>query len=296
MRAFAGTFHRNRQGDWVKCITEGGKPCSRHCGGEHVKGADLEEALASYYDSRAPHGLHVGTDAIIHHVDASQDVADIARLAFPDTPLSDDDTALSDSADEAWNAMTPDERNAVLDYTDAMYKPVTEYLCNPDAAKDARLDEYVDTLHSALDRNSLSSDGIVFRRRFAGRDGLGERDIEERSCYDAVRDDGVTTKPNFSSTTTRPYAIGVGSHDDDHANATSYVIKVPKGTNGMYVNNYSYHRDEYEFLLNDHTRYRVVGIYERGTLHTDEEGRESWDVPPIIALEALPAAHGKERA
>ena len=50
MRKFAGTFHRNAHGDWVKCMTEGGMPCSRHAGGEHIAGADLESALATLHE------------------------------------------------------------------------------------------------------------------------------------------------------------------------------------------------------------------------------------------------------
>jgi hypothetical protein len=49
MKKFAGTFHKNKQGDWARCITEGGRPCSRHTAGEHIKGANLEEALETLH-------------------------------------------------------------------------------------------------------------------------------------------------------------------------------------------------------------------------------------------------------
>lgn len=298
MRKFAGTFHRNGHDEWVACMTEDGRPCSRHAGGEHIKGATLEDALTAYYATIFTGGYHEDMDAAdyIHIVDADVDIHDVARMAFPEVERSDDDTGLSRAADEAWNGMDDDQRGAVLDYTDHMFEPVSRYLTQSDERPDAAMDGYIHTLHTALDSCSTDDDMVVYRRRFSSHDHERERDAEELLMYDAIEHgDGTVVKTNFNSTTTRPDAIGVGAVGGNaKSNDTAYVIRIPKGTSGMYVNDYSYHRDEYEFLVDKGMRYRVVGIYERGVLYDDGDGHESWDVPPIIALEVVPPSRTVE--
>ena len=129
---------------------------------------------------------------------------------------------------------------------------------------------------------------VVYRTRFMS--GNSGRSREEMACYEALNDgDGMMVRTNFNSTSIDCDNAGIGNGLSGLPVEcrTQYVIKVPKGTPGMYVNDYSYHRDEYEFLMDRGMRYRVVGIYERGVLY-DGDGHESWDVPPIIALEVVP--------
>lgn len=297
MRAFAGTFHRNRRGDWVKCVTEGGKPCSRHSGGEHIRGADLEEALENLHANDDVHGLQKN-GTLIHHVSSDTTVESLAQQIFPDTPSAIDIShELLDDAERAFNAMTDTQVQSVSDYTDSMFTTANKYLnTNVDTGRktmDAQtysevygdyhsLEGYVDNLHEAIGKSEAPRDMLVYRSRFMG--SMSSRSKEEESYYDAIEygDDSIV-RANFNSTSAD--ADNDVSNGADDASRTQYIIKVPAGTNGLYIRDHSYHPDENEYLIDRGYRYRIVGIYERGTLDA-EEG--TWDIAPIIALEIMP--------
>jgi hypothetical protein len=307
MRAFAGTFHRNKKGDWVKCVTEGGRPCSRHCGGEHIKGANLEEALKNLH-ADDEFGLSSvdssvePTGNVIHH-DEHATLDSVRGTMFPGVPSSNDLTdGLQRQFDEMWDGLTPEARDDISFYTLDGFEDINDYLRASDAHERHRMEDTyndvfhesleskVDNIHEAISNVRTKRDMVVYRCRFVGKDDsingllLNGRSGEEKACYDALSDDGVFMKTNFGSTTTD----GGGMKDNWHLSdrSTQYVIKVPKGSPGIYVESMSNVKGEREFLMDCNTKYRVVGIYERGHLN-DGPDDDNWDKAPIVALEVV---------
>ena len=299
MRTFAGTFHRNRHGDWVKCMTEGGRPCSRHAGGGHIAGADLEAALATLHEDDAV-GMSL---APIDHVRCSVKASDIAGEVFPDTVSGDAMTHdLLEMMKASVDSMDPVDFEAMVEYTDSMFSTTTRYLSGDgvDSSKSMDdetrlavygdyhdLDGFVGAVHRAVSGCEAPHDMVVYRTRFMS--GASGRSREEMACYEALNDgDGMMVRTNFNSTSIDcdNAAIGNGLSGLPVEGRTQYVIKVPKGTRGAYLEPYSYHGDEHEFLIDKGYSYKVVGIYERGTLDDGD-----WDYAPIIALEIVPGHH-----
>lgn len=206
------------------------------------------------------------------------------------------------------DSMDPVDFEAMVEYTDSMFSTTTRYLSGDgvDSSKSMDdetrlavygdyhdLDGFVGSVHRAVSGCEAPHDMVVYRTRFMS--GSSGRSREEMACYEALQDgDGMMMKTNFNSTSI--------DHDNAGINnalfalpvegRTQYVIKVPKGTKGAYLEPYSYHEDEHEFLIDKGYSYKVVGIYERGTL--DDEDSGDWDYAPIIALEIVPRQHTSE--
>jgi G:T/U-mismatch repair DNA glycosylase len=407
MKKFAGTFHQNKQGDWVKCITEGGKPCSRHASGEHIKGTNLEEALETLHedddfgledslpsvvehaynkpesstvessvkeekqpakkpkkktlhkeksqkkpaiskntgmnsisslkvdpkkhqemldelieeDSARQPGTthHMGKKGMLeyktsgvrekhyqnlmravdmnkpsgikssalYHMDKNATIESVSHEIFPDVQETSSIKAhLEQQSAETWEKMTKDERKAIHSYTGNHYSSMNSRLMNgtsSDFVDMEELDKSINDMEEGLKKSVTDEDMLVYRCRFMNKhDG---RSLEETAYYDAVsHGDGSLTRANFCSTTLSPSAETIGYEGFDNA----YVIKVPKGTHGFYVNERSYHESEDEFILDKGLKYKVVGIYERSELQTNEYGVQKWFKAPIIALEIVP--------
>lgn len=431
MKKFAGTFHQNKQGDWVKCITEGGKPCSRHASGEHIKGTNLEEALETLHEDddfglgdslptvssipvhipamastddepavekhheptetqvpkkddkpveeavkpakkpqkktlhkkspkkpaisknkaqsidynpssvkvdpkkhqemldamieeekkhyhpygEVPHKAKKGmleyktgavrekhyqqfvheidknkpidiTSSPVYHLNSKATIDSVSREMFPGVrPSSDMSFYLENKCEEAWKKMNGDQMTALSDYTSSSYQKINEHLMGKLKHYDdmKSLEQSISNMHEGLEKSVTDEDMLVYRRRFMGSSSY--RSSEELTFYEAVaHGDGTLTRANFCSTTIAPVGMGVGTSS---GNDTAYIIKVPKGTHGIYIKNHSYHNNEKEFILDKGLKYKVVGIYERGTLKTYGDNK-SWTEPPIIALEIIP--------
>lgn len=288
MRTFAGTFHRNGRGDWVKCMTEGGKPCSRHAGGEHISGRSLEEALSNN-DHTTVMGMSVQPD-IMQRIPRQWGITQVAACAFHDYDDSWARQRRIISASEAqWVALSEDEQQAITDYTGSSFKSMTRRIVHGRGAA-SRIDERIRVLHHAL-RSCAASEDIYAYRRWIPWIGVDQRSDEERMFYDAVSrgDDGMV-KRNFTSTSlSSNYVSDNGCVDG--SNETSYVIKVRKGTPGLYVGGHSPYGNESEMLLDGGMGFHIVGIYERGILVHDGD-HERWSGgAPVIALETC--HHGK---
>ena len=301
MRKFAGTFHLSVSGDWVKCITEGGRPCSLHAGGEHIAGADLETALAALHEDDDFGMSALVDDAqscshdVIHH-DEYATLASVASRFFPGVPSSGDiiEDLVSDFH-EVWASTPTSFHESIRDYTASMYEDMNHYLMMDDEHKKAydavfqeldsiSLDQKVSDMHEGISAASTSRDMLVYRCRYSAGIPLSSRSGEEKACYDALDNGGVFMKSNFGSTTTN--YENMSSTWDLEDDATRYVIKVPKGSKGLYIDTVSQNRGEREFILDSNTKYRVVGIMERGSIPSDSKSG-NWDKAPIIALEVV---------
>lgn len=439
MKKFAGTFHQNNQGDWVKCITDGGKPCSRHASGEHIKGANLEEALEALHEdddfglsdsipsTPSTSGLHAfiptlapkpkepddknheptetqipkkddkpvaeavkppkkpkktlhkkspkkpaiskskaqGVDydpssvkvdpkkhqemldamieeekghyhtytgaphkakkgileykspvsrdkhyqklmkemdkkkpisidsSSVYHNDSNATIYSVSNEMFPGVkPSTEMSHHLSEKCEEAWATMTTEQQDAIVSYTGSSYGSINKHLLGKatHCYDIESLEKSINDMHEGLKKSVTDEDMLVYRRRYLGSGPY--RSSEELTFYDAVaHDDGTLTRADFCSTTISPDSIGV---KEASGNDTSYVIKVPKGTSGIYINDHSEQSSEREFILDKGLKYRVVGIYERGKLQTTSNGHQKWHKPPIIALEVVPDNASKE--
>ena len=277
-------------------------PCSRHAGGEHIAGADLETALATLHEDDdfgmsavADDVLSCSRDDVIHH-DGHATLASVASRFFPGVPSSGDmiDDLIGDFH-KVWDSTPMSFHESIKDYTASMYEDMNHYLMMDDEHRKAfdamfreldstSLDQKVSDMHQGISAASTSRDMLVYRCRYSAGIPLSSRSGEEQACYDALDDGGVFMKQNFGSTTTDyEHMSSIWDLEDD---ATRYVIKVPKGSKGLYVDTVSANAGEHEFILDSNTRYRVVGIVERGSIPSDG-GSGNWDKAPIIALEVV---------
>jgi hypothetical protein len=226
------------------------------------------------------------TSSPVYHLNSEATIDSVSQEMFPGVKSSSDMSSyLENQCEEAWKKMNGDQMNALMSYTGSSYQKINEHLIGKlKHYNDMKsLEQSITNMHEGLEKSVTDQDMLVYRRRFMGSSSY--RSSEELTFYDAVdHGDGTLTRANFCSTTIAPDGIGVGTSS---GNDTAYIIKVPKGTNGIYIKNHSYHDIEKEFILDKGLKYKVMGIYERGTLKTYGDNK-SWTKPPIIALEILP--------
>jgi hypothetical protein len=229
----------------------------------------------------------------VYHNDSNATIHSVSNEMFPGVKSSTGMWHhLSEKCDEAWATMTTRQRDAITDYTGLSYDSINKHLIGKDTGyyDIESLEESINDMHEGLKKSVTDEDMLVYRRRYLGSGPY--RSSEEITFYDAVaHGDGVLTRANFCSATIAPDSIGVAQAS---GNDTSYVIKVPKGTSGIYINDHSRNGNEREFILDKGLKYRVVGIYERGKLQTTSTGHQQWHKPPIIALEVVPDDAAKE--
>jgi hypothetical protein len=295
MKSFAGTFHQNKQGDWVKCITEGGKPCSRHSGGEHIRGADLEEALENLHaddgfgmDDDTTTTTHEREKPVITRIVYDPDDSYEKRMTdfrnevtnvFPD--FKETDISHIGGSNEDWYAMDTKSQMSIIDYTGSLYKRITARLLRG-RKKVAKIDATIDSIHQGIQKCRTHEDMFVFRNILVNG---SLRSVEERQYYDALEHgEDTIIRTNFTSTSA---SIGFSGHTG-RRNNTDYVIRVPKGTPAVYIGGHSHYSGEYELLIDKDTKYRIAGICERGDIERNHSGQERWKgAAPIIMLEVV---------
>lgn len=341
MRKPAGTFYEGKDGKPHPCMTEDGKPCSKHAGSEHI-GTTYDEA-EQYIQRKYSDTVFIGmsslnpmfsdrtnnndesfkmTDMMIRREKLNNDgnmpicmkipvdypAERISRIMFQSTPDARSmENELMDSANASWKSMTEHEKDSIRAYCSDAYEAMNAYQRGDDGIRaDIDNDEFVkadlknygfrtvkgaiSTMSRALRKTSTDTDTIVYRSRFTEASS-GGRDMEERTFYDAgmnaleTGEQAIIRKAGFSSTTTDLKSLfsGLGTPSDTPHNV-KYVIKVPAGTHGMYVGGLSTNHEEKEFLMNKGMKYRIAGIFERGTY---DDYENDWDAAPIIALEIM---------
>lgn len=148
--------------------------------------------------------------------------------------------------------ITEEEERGVRIYTGSTYQSMNAYLRGIKTAEDVgeRIVEYVDWCASALEKASTPRDMIV--RRGDNYNMLKDLGVDfSKGNLENIKGSLVESKA-FLSTSPDPR----GGFDKD----IEYVIKVPKGSQGMYVDSISQNEGEEEFLLNRGGKFIVEDV------------------------------------
>lgn len=171
----------------------------------------------------------------------------------------------------AWNAMSAFERNGVYQYTSHWYGLINSALRDGRPA-DSQIQGFIDGATAGLSKWQAAENVITFRGAnlhwTANLLGGTENQMDNPAFLRSRIGKTVTDKGFMSS----------GTHSDSAwSAAVQYKIYVNKGVSGMYVDQISANRGEYEFLFNRDTQFKVHGI------KTNTAGR----IVELV-LEALP--------
>ena len=148
--------------------------------------------------------------------------------------------------------ITEEEERGVRIYTGSTYQSMNAYLRGLKTAKDVgqRIVKYVDWCASALEKANTPRDMIV--RRGDNYNMLKDLGVDfSKGNLENIKGSLVESKA-FLSTSPDPR----GGFDKD----IEYVIKIPKGSQGMYVDSISQHEGEKEFLLNRGGKFIVEDV------------------------------------
>lgn len=151
-----------------------------------------------------------------------------------------------------WLQKITEEERGVRIYTGSTYQSMNAYLRGIKTAEDVgeRIVKYVDWCASALEKASTPRDMIV--RRGDNYNMLKDLGVDfSKGNLENIKGSLVESKA-FLSTSPDPQ----GGFDKD----IEYVIKVPKGSQGMYVDSISQHEGEKEFLLNRGGKFIVEDV------------------------------------
>lgn len=145
--------------------------------------------------------------------------------------------------------ITSEERYGVEVYTGSAYRDMNKYLRG--ISKSTSYSDEIKYAKSALKKASLPEDTVVRRGSDFGslkailKTDKGSEIVSNKDKFIGA----VVQDKGFMSTSPDPY----GGFNDD----ITYVIKVPKGTDAMYVAPISRHSSENELLLNAGTKFIV---------------------------------------
>ena len=171
------------------------------------------------------------------------------KSAWLDT-LHKNDIATMQGWCRDWETLiTSEERYGVEVYTGSAYRDMNKYLRG--ISKSTSYADEIKYAKSALKKASLPEDTVVRRGSDFGslkailKTDKGSEIVSNKDKFIGA----VVQDKGFMSTSPDPY----GGFNDD----ITYVIKVPKGTDAMYVAPISRHSSENELLLNAGTKFIV---------------------------------------
>lgn len=147
------------------------------------------------------------------------------------------------------DAITPDEKNGVYVYTSNAYTDMNRYLRGQSST--TRYADEIEAAKKALAKASLPQETIV--RRGSGYnmlDELGFGDVTPQNKSNFIG--AIVEDKGFVSTSPSPSGGFSGSIE--------YVIKLPKGSQAMYVDSISYFKGEEELLINAGGRFAIEDV------------------------------------
>lgn len=193
---FAGTWHKTKDGGLAKCMTEEGRPCSKHADGEHITADDLESAYESMYAN------------------------------------SSDDQGLSENHAESLKrrmaSMHENARGAVGDIKDIMNDGIDSLMDKATTMRDDAVAKVAETRDAAVERANalrdkavLAKDGVIHgmtafkeyissfaARMFPGIHGIGA----DMAARQAQADEEMTDKERMAAQASHPMRVA-RSHD-----------------------------------------------------------------------------------
>lgn len=153
------------------------------------------------------------------------------------------------------------DKSAVRRYTGSMYEHMNKLLRDPEKEKSlqsaqfiSKVEDLIEKCKSALSKAKLPED-IVVRR---GNDynvltsfGLADGPITKEKVNSVIG--AMVEEKSFLST-----SINRGTEYDDCK--YEYIIKLPKGSQAVYVDSFSYHEGEKEVLVNAGGKYMIEDV------------------------------------
>jgi len=182
-----------------------------------------------------------------------QDFMDIARTRFAKTK---DSSTLESDLDQSFASLklSESELKTIKDFT-ADSDPMNKYLRNQgDFSYKKNMKEATLELREALGKSRQPHDMFVYRSEVLNNPAEGD------AIMKSALEGKPYIKPNFTSTTTRTSALDLEKNPSD-----LFVIRIPQGSRGgAYINSASaFKNDEFEFLINAGSAYRITDIIER---------------------------------
>lgn len=163
--------------------------------------------------------------------------------------LRDQDMKEFERWTKGWLAIITDgERKGVYTYTSNAFVDMNKYLRGQSSR--TRYKKEIEDATAALAKANLPRDVIV--RRGSGYNMLNELNVPyspdnlSKVIGEVLQDNGFTS--------TSPDASG------GFSDSIEYIIKVPKGSEAMYVDPISYYKGEQELLINRGARYKVQDV------------------------------------
>ena len=153
--------------------------------------------------------------------------------------------------DDWLTLITSEEKSGVVTYTGSAYWDMNRYLRGQGDTYHAN---EIKACKSALSKASLPKETIV--RRGSGYNMLEELGIDISEANKDKFVGAIVTEKGFFSTSPAP---GGGFSD-----SIEYIIKIPKGSQAMYVDTISRHRGEQELLINCGGKYMVEDVEFNG--------------------------------
>lgn len=144
--------------------------------------------------------------------------------------------------------ISKDEKHGIQMYTDDAYVDMNEYLRG--ITSETRYKKEINKCTEALKKASLPKDVIV--RRGSDYNMLNKFGIEISESNKKKFVGAMVTDKGFTSTS--PALSGGFSGDIE------YIIKVPRGSQAMYIDKISYHRGEQELLINRGGKFIIEDI------------------------------------
>lgn len=175
---------------------------------------------------------------------------------YPENHLTPEySTRVRDASRAASAALTPAQRDALVDYTGATYEPMNACLRDPalfrkrngaDAA--AKMLDLARVTHEAMATMPRApSDMVLFR-------GLSLSARDDRAQMDAIASGGELTFPSFGSFSRSPYTARVFASRKD----ASVTYRIRSHRSGVLMDGISNLPGEREVLFPPGTRFRIV--------------------------------------
>ena len=177
----------------------------------------------------------------------ADDVFDVVK--WKDSLSANNTNEMDEWTNAFVQVITEGEKNGVVKYTTGAYRDMNDYLRG--FSSDTAYKDEIKAAQSALSKASLPREVITRRgSNYNMLTELGMGDItpqnKDRVIGAVIQDKGFTS--------TSPHPSGGFSKDIE------YVIKVPEGSQAMYIDTISWYEGERELLINCDSKYRVEDV------------------------------------
>lgn len=208
------------------------------------EGVDTVALEKHFNDYMAKQVSKTSSSKIVTKID---DVFDSA--SWYDSVKSNDTNLMNAWTDDWLKLITSEEKSGVVTYTSNAYNNMNSYLRG--LRSETSYSDEIKACQSALAKASLPEETIVRRGSdYNMLDGIGFKGIvpeDKSSVIGAIVEDKgfVSTSPASSG---------------GFSGSIEYVIKVPKGSQAMYVDSISKYQGEQEILINCGGKYKVEDV------------------------------------